>query len=137
MTKNFLLDTAISSYLLRGGQTPLHEHYRYASPENIFISAVTHAELLYGLKPLPFPHPRRDEVHRFVGFMQILAWDSLAAQAYADIRYSLTRSGRAIGELDRMIAGHALSRDYILVSNNTRHHERVVPPLKLENWTEA
>jgi tRNA(fMet)-specific endonuclease VapC len=137
MLRNYLLDTDISSYLLRGGHHQLHEKYRYSSPDGIFISVVTQAELLYGLKPLPFTHPRRSEVQRFIDLMEVLPWDSLAAEAYADIRFSLTRSGRTIGELDMMIAGHALSRGYTLVSNNTRHYERIVPPLKLENWTEA
>jgi tRNA(fMet)-specific endonuclease VapC len=137
MLENYLLDTDIASYLLRGGHTPLHQKYRSVAPESIFISVVTHAELLYGLKPLPFSHPRRREVHRFIEFMQVLPWDSLAAEAYADVRFSLVRSGRTIGELDMMIAGHALSRGYTLVSNNTRHYARLVPPMKLENWTEA
>lgn len=35
-----------------------------------------------------------------------------------------------------MIAAHALATGCILVTNNTHHFERLVPPLQLENWTE-
>jgi len=35
-----------------------------------------------------------------------------------------------------MIAAHALALGATLVTNNTRHYERIQAPLRLENWTE-
>lgn len=82
-------------------------------------------------------HPRRVDAERFFRFAQVLDWDGKAAEAYADIRYSLTIGNKPIGRMDMMIAAHALAADLTLVSNNTRHYERLAPPLRLENWTEA
>ncbi len=65
-----------------------------------------------------------------------LPWTSPAAHAYAGIRFSLTHAASIIGELDMMIAAQAIASDLILLSNNVGHFFRLVPPLRLENWTE-
>ena len=46
----------------------------------------------------------------------------------------LTSTGKPIGELDMMIAAHAISQDAVLVTNNLRHYQRIKAPLMLENW---
>ena len=51
------------------------------------------------------------------------------------IRDYLEKQGTPIGPLDTMIAGHAKSLDYVLVTNNTKEFSRV-QDLKLENWAE-
>ena len=43
--------------------------------------------------------------------------------------------GTPIGPLDMMIAGHAKSLGYTIVTNNIKEFKRV-KDLKLENWTE-
>lgn len=45
----------------------------------------------------------------------------------------MEKAGTPIGPLDMMIAGHAKSLNYIVVTNNTKEFERV-KGLKLENW---
>ena len=57
------------------------------------------------------------------------------AQAAGEIRAELERRGERIGEYDRLIAGHALARNLILVTANTREFERV-KRLVVEDWTE-
>ena len=57
-----------------------------------------------------------------------------ASNWYADIRHQLTTTGKLIGELDMMIAAHAISQDAVLVTNNLRHYQRIKAPLMLENW---
>lgn len=44
------------------------------------------------------------------------------------------RIGQTIAEFDLLIASVALAENYTLVTNNTRHYERI-NGLKLENWT--
>ena len=65
--------------------------------------------------------------------IDIVSFDSLAAQSYGKIRADLEKAGTPIGPLDMMIAGHAKSLNYIVVTNNTKEFERV-KGLKLENW---
>jgi tRNA(fMet)-specific endonuclease VapC len=136
-SSSFLLDTDIASYLFRGGNRALDEKIRHTRRADIFISVITQAEILYGVKHFPNRDPRREEVYWFLQLAQVLDWNGGAAEAYADIRYRLTTAAQPIGELDMMIAAHALSLDAVLVSNNTRHYERLSPPLRIENWTEG
>jgi tRNA(fMet)-specific endonuclease VapC len=125
------------SFLLRGGYASLDEKYKHMPKGVLFVSVITQAEVLFGLKPLEWHHQRRTDAARFFRFAQILDWTGDAAEAYADVRYALTVAGRPIGRMDMMIAAHALAANLILVSNNTRHYERLTPPLRLENWTET
>jgi tRNA(fMet)-specific endonuclease VapC len=48
-------------------------------------------------------------------------------------RADLERQGRRIGDLDSLIAAHALAEERILVTNNLREFSRV-PNLRAENW---
>ncbi|WP_217697114.1 type II toxin-antitoxin system VapC family toxin [Mycetohabitans endofungorum] len=43
-------------------------------------------------------------------------------------------TGQPIGEMDMMIAAHALSAGAILVTNNSRRYDRIEAPLILKNW---
>ena len=68
--------------------------------------------------------------------IEIMNFDSLAAESYGKVRADdLEKKGTPIGPLDMMIAGHAKSLGYTVVTNNTKEFERV-KGLKLENWTE-
>ena len=100
----------------------------------ICISAVTRAELLYGLKRLPASHRLHAGVRHFFRIVRALPWNAEAAGLYADIRHRLVTAGRVIGELDMMIAAHAVSVGAVLVTSNTRHFERIEAPLMLANW---
>ena len=55
-----------------------------------------------------------------------------AAQA-AKVSNALKQIGRPIGTTDELIAGHALSLNATLVTNNLKHFQRV-PGLKVEGW---
>ena len=64
--------------------------------------------------------------------IEILDFDSLAAESYGKIRADLEKAGTPIGPLDMMIAGHAQSLGYTVVTNNTKEFDRV-KSLKVEN----
>lgn len=65
--------------------------------------------------------------------IEIADFDS-AAECYGQVRAELEKNGPPIGPLDMMIASHAKSLDYTIVTNNVKEFERV-DGLKLENWT--
>jgi tRNA(fMet)-specific endonuclease VapC len=133
----YLLDTDVISYYLRGGHPALNERLRFMPYGSILVSAISAAELLSGIRDLPLRHPVQLDVEGYLETANVVAWPVSAAAAYADIRYALGRFGKDIGVMDMMIAAPALAADLTLVSNNTRHYERLAPPLRLENWTEA
>ena len=129
-----MLDTDICSYAIRGHSPRIESRLANLEPNEICISVITRAELLYGLKGLPPSHRLHQSVRRFLRMVRVLAWEPDAADFYADIAWQLTRTGKPIGELDMMIAAHALAAGAVLVTNNTRHYERIAQPLTLENW---
>ena len=129
-----MLDTDTCSYLIKGKSATIETRLANLAPTMVCISVITRAELQYGLKRLPPEHRLHLAVRQFLKLIRILAWDAEAADWYADIRHQLIRSGQPIGEMDMMIAAHALAAGAILVSNNQRHYARIEAPLILENW---
>jgi tRNA(fMet)-specific endonuclease VapC len=91
--------------------------------EEIYISAIVYAEL----------SARQIQLQEFIALTTFHSWDEKAAVIYAKIRANLKAKGTTIGNMDILIAAHALSLNATLVTNNLREFEKV-PELKLENW---
>jgi tRNA(fMet)-specific endonuclease VapC len=68
-----------------------------------------------------------------LGALQVLPFDSPADVTYARVRAQLERVGKPIGGNDLLIAAHALTLGYTLVSDNTREFPQV-RGLQRENW---
>lgn len=132
-----LLDTDTASFIIKARSPITEAKLAEIPPSRVCVSAVTRAELIYGLKRLPPEHRLQVGVRQFLKMVRVLAWDADAADWYAEIRHQLTTTGRPIGEMDMMIAAHALSIGAVLVSNNTRHFERISAPLALANWSDG
>ena len=129
-----MLDTDTASYVIKGKSPAVEAKLAALVPAMVCISVMTRAEMRYGLKRLPADHRLHLAVHQFLKIVRILPWDTDAADWYAEIRYQLVSIGQPIGEMDMMIAAHALSAGAVLVTNNRRHYERIAAPLILENW---
>ncbi|MDA1016628.1 MAG: hypothetical protein O3A00_19495 [Planctomycetota bacterium] len=65
---------------------------------------------------------------------EVLAFDESDSRVFGQIQAQLKRAGTPIGAMYTLIAAHALSRDLILVTNNTHEFARV-DGLKIEDWT--
>lgn len=131
----YMLDTDTSSYIIRDKPASVRERFAKIDSQQICISVITYAELLYGVKRSSSSKVNRPIVENYVRHLVIQPWDEMAADHYSTIRTFLESSGQPIGGMDTQIAAHALSLDAVLVTNNTRHFERV-PGLKLENWVD-
>ncbi len=59
---------------------------------------------------------------------------STAAQTYGEIRATLEKQGRLIGNNDLWIGAHAMALDVTLATNNEREFKRIAG-LSVENWT--
>lgn len=130
----YMLDTDTASYLIKGKSPAIEAKLAQIAPSMVCISAMTRAELQYGLKRLPSEHRLHLAVRQFFKIVRMIPWDAEAADWYAEIRHQLVSTGQPIGELDMMIAAHSLSIGAVLVTNNIRHHERIEAPLMMENW---
>ena len=65
--------------------------------------------------------------------ISVLPFEGEAAEAYGGVRAELEKRGEVIGNMDMLIAAHAKSKGFVIVTNNVREFERV-EGLKLENW---
>jgi tRNA(fMet)-specific endonuclease VapC len=133
-TTLYLLDTDTASFIIKGHSPEVETRLAEVPPDCVCVSAVTRAELMYGLKRISPSHRLQVGVRTFLKIVQVLAWDADAADVYADIRHQLSSTGQPIGDMDMMIAAHAVAIGAVLVTNNTRHFGRIAAPLVLLNW---
>ena len=129
----YLLDTNIFIYLCKGKHPEIAERVRTFGPGDIGISAITLAELEFGISKSAKLESNRRHLQEFLLPFEILPFDALAAVEYGSIRNFLEKSGSPIGPLDALIAAHSIAAGTCLVTNNEREFCRV-PGLKLENW---
>ena len=104
------------------------------SVDDVCMSAVTKAELLYGVEVSPRRAHDAAALAAFLPYVEAVSLDDEAALHYAEIRADLKRRGVMIGANDLFIAAHARALGLTLVTNNSAEFERV-RDLKLENWT--
>jgi len=128
-----LLDTDSFSLYQFGHARLLKSRIREIPPREACISAVTRAELLYGLARRPEAKRLHEVVRAFLARVQSLSWSNEAATHYAEIRAHLERNGEPIGNMDQMIAAHARSLDIPLVTGNAAHFGRI-PGVALLDW---
>lgn len=131
----YMLDTNICIYAIKHKPKQVFQRLQEHETEEICISSVTYAELVHGIEKSKAVDKNRVALALLLSNIEIISFDTLAAEGYGKIRADLEKKGTPIGPLDMMIAGHAKSLDYTVVTNNTKEFERVIG-LKLENWAE-
>ena len=129
----YMLDTDICSYIIKKRPSKAQDIFDSLDDDEVCISVITEAELLYGLARLSERRKINHLVSEFIKNIEILDWDREAASEYTKLRVVLEKNGKTSGNMDMMIAAHALSVNATLVSNNLRHFAGV-PKLKTENW---
>jgi len=129
----YLLDTNILIDLLRRPKSPAFKHLVRLSPDEVAISAVTLAELEYGVHKSSNPSRNAQLLVEACAPLTIMPFDNSAASVYGWVRAELEAKGKPIGPLDTLIAAHALSLNATLVTNNMREFKRI-KGLRLENW---
>jgi tRNA(fMet)-specific endonuclease VapC len=72
-------------------------------------------------------------IDEFMKPLLVAPFGADAADRFGQVGAALAEDGIPIGQIDTLIAAHALALGLILISNNARHFERV-PGLRTENW---
>lgn len=129
----FMLDTNILVYAIRHPGDAINDLLAGHVANDVCISSITYGELEYGVCKSAHPAQNRQALRQMLSGIPILDFDWLAAEHFGDIFAELERQGQRIGERDMLIAAHARSLDYTLVTNNTREFGRV-PGLAIEDW---
>lgn len=127
----YMLDTNTVSDLLRGNEA-VTTHLRQHQPDDIVLSAVTEGELRFGLANNPGASGLIEAVHQVLKTIQVLPWDSRAAEVYGQLKANLKKKGLPLAELDMMIAAHSLAVDTTLISSDKAFGN--IQTLKLMNW---
>ena len=134
MTAPFLLDTNIASFILKGASTPLQAKMRSLPLSQLAVSAITEAEMRFGAARRPQATKLAALVENFLAHVNVLPWTSDCAIAYAKLRATLEMRGESLGNMDMLIAAHALSIDGTLVTNDAALL-RLSPLVKTADWT--
>ena len=131
----YLLDTNICIYLIKQKFIDLQKRIEKEVPYKISISSITVAELEFGISKSLYPEKNKAALLEFLSPFEIIPFTELDCEAYGIIRAYLNKRGTPIGPYDLQIAAQCLSRNFVLVTNNTKEFKRV-PNLKFENWVE-
>ena len=123
----FLLDTNVVSELMLDAPNANVLSWMDEQPtQDLFITAVTEAEIRTGVAILPEGGRRRrlaEAAERALGSLfagRILPFDSSAARAYAEIFAACRAAGRPISQADCQIAAIARSEGMTVATRNVR-----------------
>ena len=132
----WMLDTDTVGYLINRATGAEHIRRRISgrSPGEIRVSAITAAEIQYGVAAGDVSEERRGALGEFLDLFQLDDFPVAAAADYGEIRAALGRAGKMIGPYDLLIAAHARYLRATLVTNNEAEFRRV-PRLAVQNWT--
>jgi predicted nucleic acid-binding protein len=137
-----VLDTNVISELTRRAPEPRVISWLDSLPvAEIATTAITAAELLYGVARLPSGHRKTELTAAVHGLLtddfqdRVLSFDDRAAPQYADIVVGRERLGRPIGTADAQIAAICRTLDASLATRNTSDFEEtgieLINPWKL------
>jgi tRNA(fMet)-specific endonuclease VapC len=135
MAVRYLLDTNTASYVITGNFPRVRLRLLKVPMAEVGISVVTEAELRFGVARRPEATSLKSVVEEFLLRVEALPWNSEAGRHYARIRASLEKDGEPMGNLDLMIAAHAVAAEVVLVTHD--HVFRRVKGLKVEDWIKA
>lgn len=128
----FVLDTNVVSEIMLARPHPAVLRWLDDRLErDLFVTAVTQAEVLTGIAILP-PGKRRQGLaaaadHAFGRMFadRVLPFDRSAAHNYAAIAAARRRAGRPISQADCQIAAIALARGGTMVTRNVRDFDGI------------
>lgn len=131
--QRYMLDTNICIYLMKHQPTSVANRLARQRVGDVIISAITFAELQFGVLASKDPAGHRTHLTDLVESIPVMPFDADSATAYGPIRYATRERKR--DQLDKLIAAHARALNAILVTNNVRDFS-VYPTLQIENWVD-
>jgi tRNA(fMet)-specific endonuclease VapC len=115
----YMLDTNMVSYIAKGhSQAARARMLNLGNDEVVCLSAVTEAEIRYGLAKRPEAAALRERMDWFLAAVNVLPWGREEAKAYGLLRAKLESSGQTLENMDMQIAAHAIATGAVLVTND-------------------
>ena len=133
MNPKYMLDTNICIYLMKHQPPEVRERFAQCFVGDIVISAVTLAELEFGIasSSTAAQESNRSALESLLEDIMVAPFDAKAAKAYGPIRAAYKDRNR--DALDKLIASHAVAIGVTLVTNNEADFVNYAG-LRVENW---
>lgn len=112
------------SYIVSGASAAARAQLlRLDGKSAVYVSAISEAELRFGMAKGPEHSIRIAMMERFLMKATVLPWGREEAIVYGDLRARLQAAGTPLGALDTLIAAHALAIDAVLVTHDKAIHK--------------
>ena len=128
----YLLDTDICIYWLKGRKAVRDQINQVGQPE-IAICSITVSELYFGAYNSNKIEQNLITAETFIQSLPVISLSNNTLKKFGQLKAQLRQAGTPVADFDLLIASVAIIEDLILVTNNTRHYQRIVG-LKLDNW---
>ena len=129
-----MIDTNTVSYIVNGRSPQARERLSYLGFDEVgCISAVTEAELRYGIAKKANSRVLFQAIESFLPRVDLLPWGKAEAAVYGRLRAQSEAIGRILATLDLMIASHAIAVGAILVTRD-KALGQLPQYLATENW---
>jgi len=128
----YMFDTDIASFFMKDNPKSVRRKAAEHSKDEFCISAITYAELMFGLKR-NYSKQLDFWLNEILVKLKVIAFDNACAEVYGDVRTMLEKSGLPLDNMDMLIASSAISTNAVLVSHNIKHFSKI-KGLKVEDW---
>ncbi|MBK8524659.1 MAG: type II toxin-antitoxin system VapC family toxin [Betaproteobacteria bacterium] len=130
----YMLDTNMCIYLMKNQPEEVARRFAQCYVGDVVMSAITYAELEYGVAVSTDPALERKNLASLVEDIQVVPFDAAAGVAYGPIRMA-TRDAKK-DALDKLIAAHAAALKATVVTNNVKDFAKY-PGVTTENWLDS
>jgi tRNA(fMet)-specific endonuclease VapC len=130
----YLLDTNICIYAINKRSNELIEKIGSSLESGLYLSALTVAELEFGVENSIQIEKNRMALLKFISIFEIINFDVQDAIEYGKLKAKLKKNGTLIGPIDMLLAAQSISKNLIFVTNNTNEFKRI-ENLKIEDWS--
>lgn len=134
-----VLDTNVISESLKSRSDERVVRYLKPRGKSTWLTAITRAELLYGVRALPDGERKSSLIGGIDRILRAyesrtLPFDSPAADIFADLKVETSSKGRDLSMADLQIAAICVANNLVLATRNVRDFEetgvRIVNPWK-------
>lgn len=129
----YAIDSDILIYYLKN-HPKVVERFVDTNLDELSTTIINYTELLFGAYKSAKSVENLKAIRHFLDSLNIVQFDKQAAEIFAHTKAQLQKEGNIIADMDLLIASICLASNLTLVTNNTRHFEKIVD-LPLENWS--
>ena len=129
----YLLDTDTCIYWLNGKKS-VRDKLLEIGFQEVSICVITVSELYFGAYNSSKIKQNLTTAEIFIQNIGVLPLSNQTLKQFGQLKAQLRKAGTPVADFDLLIASVAITENLTLVTNNTRHYQRI-PKLILDNWS--